>query len=510
MSAPRIAMLGMMLESNAFAPIATEQDFRSRAYLSGEALWSEINKPVSRLPQEVTGFVNAMNATGTWTPVPIVLTECEPTGPVDQAFFEQTLSEILTRLHDAGHIDAVYVANHGAMTATESTDPDGTMLARLRDALGPQVPIAVTLDLHANISETMVDAADIIIGYQTNPHVDMRERGEEAAFSVRLMLAGTRTHCVLMRLPLTPASVTLLTAEGPYADLIDLAQRRKREYAGAILNASVFGGFVFGDTPENGLAVVVTSREQRQPAVALAEEIAAVGWQNREAFKKSLTSLEDAVQVAIDTATDASRKPMIFSDAGDNPGGGGRGNTLWLLNALVDAGVQGVLIGSLFDPALAARAHEQGVGAEFAADFNEAQASEYSEQARHNVRVVALGDGEVVGRRGIYADRALSLGLTCLLEVGTSALRVVVISERLQTADPVFFEQFDLDVSEARTVCVKSRGHFRAGFDEWFGPDQVLEVDTAGLTSPVLSRFEWKGLPRPVYPLDENTVWPRG
>ena len=114
----------------------------------------------------------------------------------------------------------------------------------------------------------------------------------------------------------------------------------------------------------------------------------------------------------------------------------------------------------------------------------------------------------MVGRRGLYAGRAMNLGPTCALEIGgEGGIVVVVISNRRQTADPMFFEMLDLDIGAARCVCVKSRGHFRAGFDPWFAPEQVYEVDTAGLTSPVLERFQWKNLPRPVYPLDEDTVW---
>ena len=504
----KIALLGMMLEANAFAPNATEFDFRSRLHLEGEALWREAMKPVSRLPQELTAFVQTMNATGPWTPVPVLMTDCEPSGPVEQPFFEATLARMLQTLRDAGPVDGVYIANHGAMTATGTTDPDGEMFAAIRELVGPDTPIIVTLDLHANISQAMVDGSDLIVGYLTNPHVDMRERGQEAALAMRLLLDGVRAEAVLVRLPLTPASVTLLSAEGPYADLIDYGQRRAREHGGSILNVSVFGGFVFSDTPENGIAVVVTGRDERQVAQDLANEIASRAWNNRQAFHKTLDSVDTAVELSAAAARDTATAPVIFSDAGDNPGGGGRGNTLWLLSALVDADAEGVLYGSFYDPALAAEAHSLGVGASFMAEFNRDRESEFSKRAQISAKVLALNDGKLTGRRGIYNGRAIDLGPACALTVGPSGgITVVVISERLQTADPVFFEQFGIDIGAARTVCVKSRGHFRAGFDLWFSSDQVYEIDTAGLTSPILSRFEWQGLPRPVYPLDPDTQW---
>ena len=174
----------------------------------------------------------------------------------------------------------------------------------------------------------------------------------------------------------------------------------------------------------------------------------------------------------------------------------------------MEAGARGVLFGSFCDPVLAAEAHVKGEGARFEALFNRDNESEFSRSFGAAARVLALGDGEVVGRRGLYANRAMDLGPSCALEIGAEGgIVVVVISIRRQTADPMFFEMLGLDIGAARCVCVKSRGHFRAGFDLWFTPQQVYEVDTPGLTSPVLERFQWRNLPRPVYPLDEDTTW---
>jgi microcystin degradation protein MlrC len=205
------------------------------------------------------------------------------------------------------------------------------------------------------------------------------------------------------------------------------------------------------------------------------------------------------------TGNDPSRPAVIFSDAGDNPGGGGRGNTTWLLSALHKAGAKGVLVGVFIDEALAAEAHRQGTGARFRAVFNEVAETEFSKRFAADARVVALSDGKVVGRRGIYAGRSIDLGPVAALDLG--GITVVVGTRRKQCADPVQFECLGLDIGRARTVVVKSRGHFRAGFDEFFRPEQVYEVDTAGLTSPVLDRIPFRHLPRPVFPLDAAAQW---
>ncbi|MEM9523756.1 MAG: MlrC C-terminal domain-containing protein, partial [Pseudomonadota bacterium] len=309
------------------------------------------------------------------------------------------------------------------------------------------------------------------------------------------------------KLPLVPASVTLLTAEPPYGALIDIGQRRQAEHRSQILNVSVFGNFMFADTPDNGLSVVVTAREDAGTAQALAQQLAALAWSWRAQFVRHLTSVAEAVTLA--NAPD--REPVIFSDSGDNPGGGGSGRTTELLSALHAARVDGCLVGSFCDPELALEAHDVGVGGRFKARFNRIQ-DPTEDWARWDVpfeaeaAVIALHDGNVVGERGMTAGRRLTLGPSAALRI--DGITVVVISDRTQTADPVFFHMMGLDVGRARTVVVKSRGHFRAGFAAWFDPGQVHEIDTGGLTSPVHARWPFRHLPRPSFPMDAQTAWP--
>ena len=501
-STKRVAILGIVLETNAFAPPSTERDFRTLCYLEGEAIVAEARKAAPAMPLEVPGFMAAMDRGGPWTPVPIVVTGAEPGGPIEHGFFTRVMTDMRARLKAAGKLDAVYIVNHGAMTSTEQHDPDGELYAMVREVVGPGVPVAATVDLHANISERMVESVDVLISYRTNPHVDQGERGHEAGEALRWLMNGGQAASAFIRLPITPPSVTLLTAAGPYADMIAEGQRRMSP---DILNISVVGGFVFSDTPKNGVAVIVTARGDQARARALALDLARAGWKDRQRFVKQLTSLDEGVRLALEAGHDSSRPAVIFSDAGDNPGGGGRGNTTWLLAALHKAGVQGALLGVFIDKDLAAEAHRLGQGAQFHAVFNRQGETEFSKRFEADARVVALSDGKVVGRRGIYAGRSIDLGPVAALNLG--GVTVVVGTHRKQCADPVQFECLGLDIAKARTVVVKSRGHFRAGFDEFFRPEQVYEVDTAGLTSPVLSRIPFRHLPRPVFPLDVGTEW---
>jgi microcystin degradation protein MlrC len=508
-SGPRIALLGFSIECNRFAPVATETDFTSRTLVSGDAMLAEARSPAPRMLGELPGFVADMDAAGPWQPVPILLAMAEPNGPVEHIFFQRMMTQWENGLGAAGKLDGVYCVMHGAGLTTEDHDPEGTILTMARGVVGPTVPIVATYDLHANVAPADVDTIDAFIGYRTNPHLDMRERGIEAAQVLRRLLAGMNTHLAFVRLPIVPPSVTQLTGKDatqrPYGELIDHGQQRMHQppYAGRIVNVSVMGGFAFADTPFNGLTVVVTATDA-DAAKALAREIAQAGWARRDRFRPHLTSLDDAVRLALDTA-DRSTPPLIFADVADNPGGGGRGNTMWILQAFLGAGVQDALVGVIHDPALAAEAHLQGEGTTFTARFNRGGGDEFSKPFSAPATVRRLLDGTVRGRHGIYANNTLDLGPSAALDIGGTT--VVVLSNRYQCADPIFFEAFGLDIAAARVVVVKSRGHFRGGFDEFFRHDQVIEVDAPGLTSPILSRFPWKHMPRPVLPIDDHAEW---
>ena len=326
---------------------------------------------------------------------------------------------------------------------------------------------------------------------------------------LRRLLSGTRTHLARLRLPIVPPTVSMLTGqdahERPYGEMIDLGQQRMRQppYAGRVLNVSVMGGFAYADTPFNGLTVVVTATDAAA-AHGLAREIAEAGWARRDRFRATLTSLDDAVRLAIGTQ-DRARPPLIFADVADNPGGGGRGNTMWLLEAFHKVGVRDALVGVIHDPALAAEAHQRGEADGFMARFNRGGGDEFSRPFNAPAVIRKLRNTTVRGRRGIYANNTLDTGPSAALQL--DGITVVVISNRFQCADPAFFEAFDLDIGRARVVVVKSRGHFRGGFDEYFRHEQVIEVDAPGLTSPILSRFAWRHMPRPVLPIDATASW---
>jgi len=499
----RVAICGFFLECNRWSPVTTAQDFQSALDLAGDTLAAELRREPPRLLGETVGFVAEMDRLGPWEPVPLRLAAAWPGGPVDAAYFGTLLDDIETRLHAAGRIDAVFIASHGAALSTSNDDPDGLLFERLREAVGPDVPLVAVLDLHTNVSAAMTDALNAFVAYRTNPHVDLSERGAEAARLLHRFWSEGPGQVVMEKLPLVAPATSLLVHEGSaYARLIELGQAALNA---DILNVSMCGGFALADSDKCGFSVVITTRRGAAEAGRkLARQLAGAVWSSREAFTTQLTPLHQAVQMAVQAGH--SGTPLVLADVADNPGGGGGGNTVTLLRALLQAGARRVVLGVFTDPALAAEAVQLGVGAHWTARFNRDTGQTFAEAFEHPATVLAVSAGDFVGERGMTRGMAQRMGPSALLQLG--GIKVAVVSLRQQLLDPAQLKALGEDLSQAAVLVAKSRGHFRAGFDRFAPPDRIVEVDAPGLTTPNLAQLPWTRLPRPVYPIDPETVWP--
>jgi microcystin degradation protein MlrC len=355
----------------------------------------------------------------------------------------------------------------------------------------------------------MVEQTDLLIAFLTNPHVDQRERGSEAARAMRELLSGTRRAKAFVKLPLMPPTVTLLTNEGPgprpYGDLI---RRGQAAIDATVMNVSALAGFYLTDSPKAGMSIIVTTRGDADRARRLAAELARSAWEDRARYVPNLITVEEATRRMLAASRDPALPALCFADTADNPGGGGRGNTTDILRAFMEAGIRGVAFGIHNDPPLAEEAHRRGAGARFTAHFNSEERDPLSKRFDAEVEVVKLSDGVLIGRRTASRARTLILGPSARLRIGgEGGIDVVVISIRQQITDPVILEHFGIDVAALRGVVVKSRGHFRAAFAEFFRDDQILEVDAPGLATQGLHNLRYRNIPRPIYPLDPDTAW---
>ncbi len=512
---PRIGLVGFFLEANRFSPVTTGEMFARACDCAGDALLSELRALAPRLLPDTQGFVEGMDTSGPWEPVPLRMALAYPGGPADHGWWQRFLSDVETRFQEAGRFDGVFISSHGAALTTEEDDPDGVLFESIRRCVGLSVPVVAVFDLHTNVSRRMTDALSGFVAYRTNPHVDLRDRGLEAAAMLRRMVAQGPGEVVLQKLPFLPASTEQLIAPGtPYARLLELAAAWPDP---KVLNISLCGGFPLADSAKCGFAVVATAvAGARAAAEAAAKSLATEVWQRRHEFVSRLTPLEEAVAMAVrggcsvEGANTADGR-LILADVADNPGGGGGGNTTALLQALLEAGANQVLLGVVTDPSLAEEAHQLGMGAVFNARFNRGASGDAHVRAfEHQARVLALSDGHFVGRRGLVQGSSQSMGPSALLELG--GVRVVVITHRQQLLDPAQLEILGVDVdsptSGVQTLVVKSRGHFRAASEGFAPASRIIEVDGPGLTTPVLSRLSLTRIPRPAFPLDPDAVWP--
>lgn len=503
MNKPRVAVLGMFLESNRFSRTMGEENFKQQVHFAGDDITQDARSTHPRIMKEYVGFYAGMDKRGDWEPVPILVAGAGAGGAADHSFFEKVLKEIETRLAEAGNLDGVYIGNHGAMITTKEQDADGVFYAEIRRMVGDNVPIVITLDPHGNVSEQMISSVDIAVSYITDPHVDHADRGAEVAGLLHELWDGMKPHVFSVRLPIVPPNVATFTGSGAFGEMVNMGQSR---LCPEICNVSILGGFAFSDTWKNGLTIIVTGRNEGEHARALAKELADYGWANRDRFICEAEPIDDAVARIVATGSDPSLPPSIYSDLGDNCGAGGPSCTTWMLEAVHKSGAQGALIYNFCDPDLAAEAHEKGIGASFTATFH---GDDWGDEGQKNhvadAKVLALYDDAVVGRHGIVKGKTIYPGPMARLDLG--GVEVVVISRRVVGNDPIYAEVLGIDLSKVRSVVVKVRSSFPVGFDEFITAENIHFVDTPGRTSPMLKRMPFENLPRPVYPLDSGFTW---
>lgn len=485
----RVALLGYSHEVNSLAPVTRlEQGYDARRRPGGLAeAW------------ESAAFVRRLRELREVDFVELPVWEIPPGGPMDAGDFAGFLADIESGLRTDGPFDAVAIFGHGAGTTTTDADADGTYMRLVRDIVGSAVPVVAILDFHANISAAMLESCDSCVGYLTNPHVDIAERLVEMAELLHRLLDGERFARAWTHLPLIAAQIGLLTDPAePMGRVIGeaLSWRTERH-----LNVSVYGGFSLADSADCGMSVVITSlREHQSEAAELARRIADRLWAVRAEFRFRTTS----VAAAVDAIRFRERK-FLLADVADNPGGGGSGSTIHLLEAVHAAGIDGVQVGVIRDPFVVADAWSAGVGAKFVAEFNRSTDDPFAQPRSFDARVVALGEGWFTPRTGMMAGAALNVGRTCALDIGGV---LVGVSERpFQVTDPDVLRHAGLTPESARVIVLKSRGHFRAGFADGFENHEILEVGAPGLATNDLESIAWRRLPRPVFPLDRDVAW---
>jgi len=455
---PRVALAGFVHESNSFAPspadMAAFEQGGGYLPLSRGARIVERARDVN-LP--VAGAVEHAEAAG-WDLLPIVWAGAVPSAPVTADCYAAITGEILEGLRQAGPLDGVFLDLHGAMVAEGAPDGEGALLARVREVVGPDVPVVAALDLHGNITQTMVDAADMLVGFRTYPHVDMAETGRRAAVELDRLMAGGKSCKAFRQLDFLIPIAWQSTLGEPGAGLYALAAEDRPGLHGA----SLFMGFPAADFADCGPSVVAYG-ETQAVADATAELIADAVAKAETAFAGRSYAPEEGVREAMRLAEGATR-PVVIADTQDNPGAGGDSDTTGMLRALTACGATSAAIGLIADPEAAEAAHRAGPGAEIRIALGGKSGIPGDAPFEADFTVEAISDGRLHATGGYYGGAHLDLGPSACLRLGD--IRIAVTSEKAQMADREMYRFLGIQPEEQAILVNKSSVHFRADFQQ--------------------------------------------
>ena len=456
--ARRVAIAGFLHETNTFAPSpATYERFMEGGGHMPFSRGTEILERCRGLNMGVAGAVAHGQQAG-WELVPLLWTVAIPSAHVEESAFEKIAEELIARLKDAGDLDGVYLDLHGAMVCEHLDDGEGEIIARVRAAVGPGVPIAASLDLHGNVTAQMVDESDVLVAYRTYPHVDMTETGFRAAVQLdRLMTRGKPFAKAFRQLPFLIPIPWQCTDVHPAKDLYE---RVTGAETGDVSSASFLMGFPAADF-EDCCPCVLTYAEDEASADAAADALFADVLERETDFKGVAYSPEEGVALALSLSAGAG-KPVVIADTQDNPGAGGDSNTTGMLKALVAANAQRAAIGLIVDPEAARLVHEAGEGAEIALSLGGRSGVAGDSPFEGIFKVERLSDGQFTATGPFFGASHMDLGPSACLAIG--GVRVVLASRKVQLADQAMYRFVGIEPSEQAVLVNKSSVHFRADF----------------------------------------------
>ena len=489
-SKPRVLVGGIWHETNSFSPVPTDLDaFRRFLFVEG----AEMVRALAGTNTEIGGMLEAADAAGI-TPVPVCWAGAIPSGMVRRQALDHIVDTLLAAAVPPP--DGVLLAVHGAMVAEGVEEADAYVVQRMRDAVGPDVPIICTIDYHANVSAALVAAADVLIGYDTLPHVDMAARGREAAGVMGRLLAGVpRPAKEFRKLPLLTVPQMQGTSDAPMRALMALCHRLEAEPD--MLTCSIVVGFPYCDTPQLGLSVLAYGAAAA--AERAADALATAIWAQRAAFKPALAS----PGVAVGAAVRANRGPIFLVEPADNVGGGAPGDGTDLLRALIDGGAEDAVC-VMWDPAAAAAATRVGVGGRFHGPVGGRTLALHGQPVALDGTVTFAGEIRYLRDSSWMTGQPANLGLVATIRAG--GVSVILTTERALPFDTLHLRMAGVAPEHAKMITMKCGSAWATAFaDMAIGH---VYVDTPGICTSNLERMAYTRLPHSFYPLDLETAWP--
>ncbi len=478
-------------ESNTFTPfLTTLEDFYT---LYGSDI---LDKPLRR--SSIAGIIATLRAHGVEL-IPTVVAGAMPGGVVERSAYETFKRAVLDKA-DPGNVDGVCLYLHGAMRAEHLDYCENDLLRDLRARLGPDVPISIALDMHANIVAEMVKNVDAMVAYHTAPHVDAYETGVRAAeMLLQILENGVQTEIGFAKIPFLLPGEMAQTSLDPMAAMMSLAA--EIEHHPGVLSTSLANGHCWADVPDVGVAAIVVTQGDAALAQAKAEHLAAAFWERRTDFGVSAEAypVEQAVEHAMAATTEST---VFLSDSGDNPGAGGTTDVPVLLEQLLARGASSVLVAGMWDVEAVQACAAAGVGQPVTLSIGGKLDKRHGTplEVTGNVRLLTDGHNYRGGIR--QAPTRAKSGPIAVLNV--DGVDVILSSTRLSFVDPLQLRSLGLEPLDYRIVVLK-RGYLTAPLQAI--SERSILAFSPGATNCDVTQMEFRRLKRPAYPLDPDMDW---
>ncbi|SLN12135.1 M81 family metallopeptidase [Oceanibacterium hippocampi] len=486
----RVLIAMMKHETNTFSPVRTDW---ARFGEWGRHEGTAVLDAYRGTGMPTGAYIELAEKMGAEIVTPIAA-EAMPSGPVEADTYERLSAPILDAVRSG--CDLALLDLHGAMVARSTSDGEGTLLERIR-AIDPDLPIAVTLDLHCNLTARMVENCTALIGYKTYPHTDMYEVGKQIA---EIVIGSMNGECRPVmswgNVPLLSQTLRQGTDDEPMKSII--AMCRDAETEPGVLAATCFGGFALADMPDAGSSVIIVTDGDKALADRVRDRILARIWELREDFIYEHTPLEEAVAEA-KTITDG---PVILLDHADNCGSGATQDVMTAIAEVLRQGLEDVAVAAVWDPEAVREMQAAGVGAtvtlRLGGRSDMPSIDETGAPLEVTGKVKVLTDGEWVVHGPMYTGVKVMMGPTAVLDTGK--MQIVIVSRHHEPWDIGVFTSVGIQPEHKRYLLLKSRIHYRAGFAPI--ARHTMTLDGKGVTTSDNSLLEYENVRRPIFPLD--------
>jgi microcystin degradation protein MlrC len=479
----RIFTGGLGTETNSFSPLPTAmRGFEEYLRVAAGTRLAE--------PQEATGapwaaqqYVAQRGGTLLSGPISYAM----PAGPTVRRVYEALRDELLAALRAALPVDVVAYSLHGAMIAEGYDDCEGDLLARTRAIVGPGVAVGAVLDLHCHLSAQMIDNADALVLFKEYPHIDFVERGAELIdLLVRTARREIRPHMAVHDCRMIDLFHT--TREPMRSFVADMQARENRD---GVLSLSAAHGFPWGDVADMGTRMLAITDGRPEHGARVAAEFGERLFAMRGRAQKPPMTIEAALQ----QASQANATPIVIADTADNAGGGAPSDSTFLLQAVLERGLQDVAIGPLWDPVAAAVAMDAGEGATL--DLRIGGKMGPASGPPVDLRATVTG----ICRNAVQSYGVSHEPLGDCVAIRADSVAIVLNTLRTQAFGPELFTNVGIDPRSCKIVVVKSTHHFHAGFNPIAA--DILYVGGPGTLERDLARLPYRKITRPKWPFDQ-------